>query len=224
MLTDDLRDSLLAYLDDRLSPDDRSAFEQQLRGNAELQQALAAARQWQDAASAWEPIPVPAWSRLRGITTGIAPVRTGVLTWLSLGASMAAILLVLFQAQFTISDNGFALRFGSDTGAVKPEQLERRMVELERRRNDVLNERLEILEKKSLANNRQLLAAALQYNRLERQDDMRSLAASWSLARSTDQMRVEDLRDSQFDDRLAIRQLFTRLPELQPQPDPDTPY
>lgn len=214
MVSDSQRDRLFDYLDGRLDDAERIEFEQQLEADPELRKAWLAVREWQSAGDDWEDVPVPAWSRLRGVTTGSKTGFSGLLGWLSLASSATAILLVVFQAQFTVAENGFSLRFGPDTGGITEAQLERRLVTLERSRIENLNERLDLVEKKSQAMNRQLLAAALEYNRIERQDDMRAMAASWSLARSTDQLRVEDLRDDQFDDRMAIRQLYTRLPDM----------
>lgn len=213
MLSDANRDRLFDYMEGRLSEDDRAEFEQLLHSDDELRSAWQALRELESAGADWHDVAVPAWSRLRGVTAGPASGQFNVLSWLSMATSTVAIVLVLFSAQLSFSDNGFSLTLGNGGGSSML-QMERRLTEFERDSTDYVNQRFELMEERSRATNRRLLAAALEYARAEREDDLRLLATSWSLARDSDRMQVEELQDEQFDDRMAIQQLYTRLPTI----------
>ena len=213
MLSDANSDRLFDYMEGRLSEDDRTEFEELLQSDDELRSAWQALRELESAGADWHDVAVPAWSRLRGVTAGPAAGQFNVLSWLSMATSTVAIMLVLFSAQLSFSDNGFSLTFGNGGGSSML-QMERRLTEFERDSTDYVNQRFELMEERSRATNRRLLAAALEYSRAEREDDLRLLATSWSLARDSDRMQVEELQDEQFDDRMAIQQLYTRLPTI----------
>ncbi len=214
MLSDALRDQLLNYLDGNMAPADRARLEQQFETNSELNAAWQALREMQAAGRDWEDVAVPQWSRLAGVTarpgnTGIWPVSLG---WLSLATSITAILLVLFRAEISVTEQGFSVAFHES--GLNPTTLEQRLSDLSVAHESTLNQRMAALEKKSLEMNRQLLTAALSYSRDERRREMTALATNWSRARSSDLMLVDGIRDNQLDDRLALRQLYTRLPPI----------
>jgi ferric-dicitrate binding protein FerR (iron transport regulator) len=214
MLSDQQHDLLLDYLDGKLDTETRASFETSLANNPELQSAWQTLRELQSAGRDWEDIPVPRWSRLAGVTARGDRSRAWGLGWLSLATSMAAILLVVFQAEVLISAEGFNVSFHRGSSGLSEQALEQRLAQLEDKQTAYVAERMDMLEEKTQAMNRQLLTAALNYNREERRQDMKALAASWSRARSSDLMRVDGLWENQYDDRQALRQLYARLPTV----------
>ena len=148
MCSSDLK--LLDYLDGKLPPDEYREFEQLLTDDPELQAAWYALRELQAAGRDWQDVQVPRWSRLAGVTArpGGGWSLSGSLSWLSLATSTAAIILVLFQAQVSVSGNGFAVSFGG--GAESEAALEQRLAAHAAEAESALDQRMEVMEKKKI--------------------------------------------------------------------------
>ncbi|MBT4522122.1 MAG: hypothetical protein HOC23_19155 [Halieaceae bacterium] len=213
MLSDQLRGKLLDYLDARLTGSELEQFEAQLNTHPELKEEYHVLLELQSAGVDWQPQDAPQWGRLAGLNAPRQRPATPWMTWLSLAASLSAVALISLQAQFTRTSDGFSISFNSGTSTVVSQQVEARMDILRQQQQNYTDQEIEALEKKNLAMNKQMLTAALSFNREERRQDMRELVSYWAKSRYDDRQAVERIMARQFDDQMAIQQLYTRMPQ-----------
>ena len=122
-------------------------------------------------------------------------------------------MLIVLQIQFTRTADGFSISFSGGSAVTVEQLLQEHLLALRIQQTSYVDQQILALEQKNAAVNRQLLSAALTYNRDERRRDMRELVRYWSESRSSDRIVMENLADRQIDGQLAIQHLYTRLPQ-----------
>jgi len=216
MLSDHSRFRLLDYIDGKLDSTERRELETALANNPELREEYRVLQELQAAGLDWQDQAVPHWGRLHGLNSVRRLPSNPAwpwLNWASLAASMAAVMLIVLQIQFTRSADGFTISFSGSSAVTIEQLLQEHLLALRIQQTSYVDQQILAVEQKNAAVNRQLLTAALTYNRDERRRDMRELARYWAESRSSDRMVMENLADRQIDGQLAIQHLYTRLPQ-----------
>ncbi len=214
MLSDHMRQQLLELIDGRLSGEESARVQAELQNNPALAEEYQLLLELQAAGRDWQDQGVPTWSRLAGVTR--SPVYGGQpwLAWTSLAVSLAVAFLLILQVQFIRTSDGFTIKFSASLQSEAiADELDVRFMALEARQSRLLDERLLAYDKRTQAVNQQLLTAALSFNRNERREDMQRLANYWTRQRAEDRQLVGGLLKSQYNDRVAIRNLYNQVPQ-----------
>lgn len=215
MLSDHTRFRLLDYIDGKLDSAERAELETALANNPELREEYRVLQELQAAGLDWQDQAVPHWGRLHGLNSVRRLPSNPAwpwLNWASLAASMAAVMLIVLQIQFTRTADGFTISFSGSSTVTMEQLLQDHLLALRIQQTSYVDQQILALEQKNAAVNRQLLSAALTYNRDERRRDMGELVRYWAESRSNDRVVMENLADRQIDGQLAIQHLYTRLP------------
>lgn len=209
MLSDELRNQLFDYVDGRLSESQRQEFEEQLHINALLREEYEAMQVFMQAKEDWSDAQVPRWDRVRGINRMRQQAGLPWFQWVSLAFSLIAVVLVVSNAQISHNEEGFTIAFNG--GGVTQEDIDKKLENLRLEQQNFMTAQVKAMEDKSLAMNKQVLTAALDFNREVRRQDIAELASYWAKTRSEDLRAIQLIQDQQEDDQRAIEQLYARL-------------
>ena len=135
----------------------------------------------------------------------------GKLQWqfMSTGASLVMLVLVLFNVQVSSDSNGFNVSFG--TPAVSAEHVEKELEAFDERRGAKLDEAIRLLEMRQNSRNLELLQAVIYQNQ---QDTVTGLEQIYTVfeeqrLRDLEDMRLgyQQLMDSDYETLRSLRQL-----------------
>lgn len=216
------KDLLLAAAEGRLTSAEQAALQPLLAACPECRADYAQLCMLHQAAAAWVDAPVPAWRRESAMPKA-ERAHLAWPNWLSLGASCAALVLVLLQVDVTRSEQGLRVSFGgaAPTGA----ELERRFKDFELRQAAAVEARLVEQEDLNRDTARELIKVVATQNQRERREDLETLLTYWKAQRATDKERLErkvDTVESQQQRNARLLAELLRSVGDSPIPDPET--
>ena len=197
MLSEQLRDQLLDYLEDRLPANQRHEIELLLQQDPELRAEFDALCQLRKHAEDWQDQSVPGWHR----TDFLIPkpdLSHQWLPWLSFAASCAALLLVIF--------NFYLMQSPSD----KDSSIAGQHALIGRPQTQWLENRFTEFQQEQLGYVQQVAFATLDACRRERIDDMQRLTDYWTHTRNQDRLLINDVVQTQYQQQNAFKSWLTR--------------
>ncbi|TQV89773.1 anti-sigma factor family protein [Aliikangiella coralliicola] len=204
-------DHLLDYIDEKLSPAVRKQVEQALDNCETCQSCYQQAIALHQAAHQWKQEPVPEWHRTE---YAVRPRQRqpGWLNWAAMATSTLAILMVIFQVQFSVNDSGFNIAFGNQSNQQVNTLIEEKLNEYKKQQALLIEARFVAQSDKQATANQLLVANLLEKTREERRDDLNFLVTGIQSQRFEDQRKVEkrlaSLTDNQIENNQYINQLI----------------
>jgi anti-sigma-K factor RskA len=182
---------LAAWLENRLTKDERREFEVLCQQDNDFAAQVELANQSIMLAQDYDAEPVPHWDREASF---LAPSKQPWWQWsgfpvASMAMSVFAICLVVFNVEFRFEGNGLMISFAGQNEQQKLEQLvDARMQILEQRQAEDLDAHVEQLRKEQLVATSQLTNFVLQSSRTERKEDFAEFIRFINEQRSDDQL------------------------------------
>ncbi|REL36394.1 hypothetical protein [Thalassotalea euphylliae] len=219
------------WLDKQLSPEQAAEFENNHAHESAMKQHIATAKYVEYLASQEAPKKVPNWDRTAVMDMDNQHTSHKWWQWsglpvLSMAFSCFAMALVLFNVQFTVSDQGMLLTFGKSE--VDPEVIENQVTE---RVNKLVDDKLNQYQQSqqlALANftnelsdkqqqsNLQLASYILETSRQERKEDISDFIQFVNAQRNDDaldqRIRFQQLEDALLQQSTFINQTTTMQP------------
>lgn len=211
---------LMEYFDDSLADAARQDIERHIQNCQECSEELDRMNAVQSGLTGWRKQPVPHWDRhIPLFRHDRLDSRTRSpawwLQWVPTAASLAMLVLLVFNVSITRQDDGFRIAFGQSDAMVSESRLEERLqlfaVQQEQWQDDRLQQFAARLDEQQAGNNRQLTAAVLDqvsqltaenfdriytYFEQQRQIDLESM-----------QVGYQQLLDSDFETLRTMEQL-----------------
>ena len=219
------------WLDKQLLPEQAAEFENNHRHESAMKQHIATAKYVEYLASQETPQAVPNWDPAAVMDMDNQHTTHKWWQWrglpaLSMAFSCFAIALVLFNVQFSVSDQGVLLTFGKSE--VNPKMIESQVTE---RVNQLVNDKLQAYEQSqqlALANfttelsdkqqqsNLQLASYILETSRQERKEDISDFIQFVNAQRNDDaldqRIRFQQLEDALLQQTNFINQTASMQP------------
>jgi hypothetical protein len=181
---------LAAWLENRLTEDERREFEALCQEDKEFGSRVELANQSIMLAQDYEPSPVPEWNREASF---LSTPKKHWWQWqglpvTSMAMSVFAMCLVVFNVEFRLEDSGMMISFAGKNEQQKLEQLvDARMQILEQRQAESLDSYVDQLREDQLVATTQLTNFVLKSSRTERREDFAEFIRFINEQRSDDQ-------------------------------------
>ncbi|MDN3651752.1 hypothetical protein QWY77_03100 [Thalassotalea ponticola] len=201
------------WLDNTITADEAEQLEQLAAKDDVLAERLASARLLEQQALAWPSEAVPKWDKSVTYESSHKPWwQWQGLSVASMAMSVLAIALVLFNVQFSKSEQGFTVQFGQSEQLPKDIEalINQRLLAFAEEQQDVLADFNDELLSRQQDNNLKLATYVLSASRTERQQDIASVVNFVNETRQEDNL-TQSIQWQQLNYQLQNQSLEAHL-------------